>query len=201
MPKPFVPGVVVSDNDLNSMLSLYTPTDGGTVDVVSSTTETALMSETILGGDMGIARAVTVLMFGDFLNNDGADRNFTLRIKYGGTTHYGDQAAIGTAATRRGWKLEFTIANIGADDAQFAIGTWMIGGTTAGSVNGIGPIDGGLLGGTPGAGAAGQASVFSSAGLSAVDTSADKTLEVTVELGTNSANLSFRKHWAAVTLL
>src|SRR5205823_1246132 len=82
----------------------------GTYDLVNSTTESSLISGAAATASTGIkipantfgpVGAMRVSIVGDYLNNSGANRACTIRIKFGGTVFYGDQVSgIAAGATR-----------------------------------------------------------------------------------------------------
>jgi hypothetical protein len=92
----------------------------GIVDDSNSIAETALLSQVIAGGAMGSSGILRVSIYGDYLNNSGANRTLRFRILFGGVVLHDDNPGAGilTSATRRGWFSQFHIANLGATNSQ-----------------------------------------------------------------------------------
>ncbi len=169
---------------------LYAPTTAN-VDHVSSVTETTWASWVIPANTLGSSGAVRFEIVADILNNTGAGDTFTLRIKYGATTMFADlTVGFGTDAARRPVRLLCTLAADGATNAQILSGTLITGPLTA-TTSGTGDLIGTL------AGAGGLAI----GGTSAEDSTAAKTLAVTVQNTTNSANYSVRLLEAYIEVL
>lgn len=102
------------------------------IDLVSSAAETHILQAAgysipagLLGTD-GIAR---VTLWGDVLNNTGANYNMQLKIKLGTTSLYDSGLGINmaTSATRRPLRIQFEIGNLGAANSQRMAGTVQIG--------------------------------------------------------------------------
>jgi hypothetical protein len=159
-------------------------------DVTNTTTETDLLNGeiTIGAGVMGTNKAVRVLIQGDYLQNMGGTAVHTIRIKFGGTTLWGQAVSDGApGATRKNVRLEFVIQNLNANNVQFMLGRYAIAGGSA-SVAGIGT---------------GEALVYTlgSNGTSALDTSTAKALEVTIAWDVASATRSWRLKSALVEVV
>lgn len=157
-------------------------------DVVSTTTETDLLNGeiTVAAGLMSTNRMLRAVLLADYLNDTGVSRNLTLKVKLGATTLWGELQAVATSATRRVLAIEFTIANLGAANSQFLCGTVFYSNPTAGSVAGIGDLDG--IGGSPVSGTAAE------------DTTAAKALAVTATHSVADAGLSCRLRGALVRI-
>lgn len=149
------------------------------IDVVSSVTETDLLKDSggtalsIGANHLSTDRLIRVELHGDLLNNTGGGQSLTLRLKLGGTTLISQGVgSVGASASRANLKLEAWIAALGATNSQFDRLEWWIASQISGTF-----------------------------ATSTVDTTAARNLELTVELGLNSANYSFRKKYAIVELL
>lgn len=156
-------------------------------DVNTTATETSIYSApapitsppTIKGGTLGIDRILLTQVVGDILNNTGAARGFTLRYKYGGTTYgsivtTGDYAA---SATRYGWDHWSVVVPLGATNAQF--------GRTVHRTSATANVNGGA------GGSVGTQATSTHNGLT-IDSTADQTLDITIQPEVNNANLSIR---------
>jgi hypothetical protein len=102
----------------------------GAVTVVNTTTETDLLSTEIIANAMTRLTdgsrfgSLRVRLTGTYLNNSGANRTLTLRVKFGTTTLFADTSpTIGFGAGRRRWNLDFIIQNTSAS-AQVMTGTF-----------------------------------------------------------------------------
>lgn len=193
---PFADGEKPSAAKWNSLVGVYERSTSA-VDVVSSAAETDLYSKSILAGHLSSDRMLRLTLLGDYLNNSGSTQTITLRFKYGATTMFGDVASVATGANRYPLLIVAHIAVLGATNSQWLAGSIALGSPLAGSVAGRGDIDGGM---DPNANWSGS-SLFAFDGSAAEDSTAAKTLAVTAQHGASNANLSIRKHYAALELL
>lgn len=156
----------------------FTPTN---VDVVSSVAETTWLSWNVPANTLRTNRGVKVTIIYDFLNDTGAGDFFTLRVKYGATTMFADaSAAIGANAARRDGVLEVWLMGDTATNVQLCRGRMQLGGVSA-ATTGTGDLAGTVgMAGAPWGGAAAE------------DSTADKTLAITIQNNVNSANYSVR---------
>lgn len=167
------------------------PLDKSVTDVTveNTTTETAIFSYTIPADTLGTTNMIRVAMAGRAINNSGANRSLTLRVKLGSTTIYDDvRTAITTNSREMGFRLELELKNNGSTSSQILTGQGLLGaqGTT-----------------TNGYGDWGSDEIYSNAtlgGTSSEDTTADKDLVVTVQWDGASANASITKSWHIVEL-
>jgi hypothetical protein len=85
----------------------------------NSAAEQTLFSYTVPGGLLRTDRALRLTTLLRYLNNTGASRTFTLRIKFGTTTLYDDVSTAWSSTTQdRPIMLRITLANAGASNAQ-----------------------------------------------------------------------------------
>lgn len=165
-----------------------------TVDVVSSVTETSIYSKVVAGNDMGTNRGLRLLLLGDYLHNNVAGDTLTLRVKFGGTTHWAEAYDLGAVvgAARHPWSVRLEIANLGAVNSQAIFGEIVteIADATAPSI-GIGGWDSGK----------GAAWPIAASALGAIDTSTAQTLEVTVQWSASSPNNSWRKRLGVLEIV
>jgi hypothetical protein len=151
------------------------------VDVNTSAAETTWASWVIPANTLKTNQVVKVTIIWDFLNNTGAGDFFTLRVKYGATTVFADaSAAITAGAARRDGVLEFWLMGDTATNVQLLRGRMQLGAQSA-ATTGTGDLAGTL--GMSGA---------SWGGAAAEDSTADKTLAVTIQNNVNSINFSVR---------
>ena len=86
--KPFASGHILDAADVNDLTGILDRSTS-TVDVVSTVTETTIYTFSVPANAMSTNRMLRLTMIGDVLNNDGTNRQFTVRIKFGATTMYG----------------------------------------------------------------------------------------------------------------
>lgn len=166
---------------------------GTAVDVVNTAAETSVFSHSIAANLLGTNGAVNLIVGGDYLNDSGAGRTFTLRIKLGATTIFADDSpSIGAGAARGVWTLDVILGNLNATNAQHLNGEFLLSDRTA-PTTGLGNLAnvGGLI----------SAAIGSAPTNPTVDTTSAQTLDVTVQHSTNNANLSFRKKYATLIYL
>jgi len=186
---PGTNGDVLTSNGTGADPSYETPSGGpgggGALDVVQAlaiddiATEETLYTYSVPGNTIagGVLR---LTLAGDYLNNSGASRTFTLRIKYGATTLYDDAtASIGATAVRRNWELQVTLGNTASTNDQWMTAKWIWGSGTATAGQGDFAL-------TPGALTTFQPLMT---GTAAEDSTASKTLAVTIQHSTNNASL------------
>ena len=161
------------------------------LDVVNTAAETAIFTGSVPAGALGTDRMVRLTLFGDYLNNSGAPKTATLRVKYGATTLWGDIGAslAGNDPLRRAWQLELFLGNQGATNNQQLGGRVAMMPTTAASVAGLGAATV-----TPT-----YDVVFH--GSAAEDSTAAKTLAVTVQHSAAASTVSWRRQYAALELV
>ena len=90
------------------------------VDVVNTVAETTLYSFSIPANVMGTNRRLVATLFADYLNNTGANRGLTIRVKLGSTTIalFDSTTIIAPSATRRSIYLNGFVANENSASAQ-----------------------------------------------------------------------------------
>ena len=148
-----------------------------TTTVVNTNVETDLYRKTILANTLGANGGMRFTAWGDALNNAGGAQSQRFRLKLGATTLFDSGViAIGVAATRGWWRISGFIVNANATNAQRAY-CW---------------IDQSGLGGVF------QAPTVFMHGYttSAIDTTANADLALTVQLSGINAALDTRLHVA-----
>lgn len=148
-------------------------------EVVNTVTETTVYSFPVPANTLGSTHALRFTMICDYLNNSGGSVNLTVKVKFGATTIYNSGAtSMTTDASRRGMELRGTLAAANATNAQRSHVRWIIGavGTAAGTA------------------ASAETSRDAVHNAVAEDSTAGKTLEITITHGTANANVSFRAH-------
>lgn len=163
--------------------------DVTTTAVANTTTETTVFSQSIAGGVLGTTKALRLSLIGDYLNNSGGDSNFRVRVKFGATTVFdsGD-AAMTASANTRGFKLDFMLSALNATNAQVGSCTVVIANATSAT-----------------AGHAGGSDIFLTLSEThatvAEDSTASKTLLVTLQHGTAAATITANAYIAFLELL
>jgi hypothetical protein len=159
------------------------------LDVVNSVAETSLFSFSLPANLLGTNRMVRLTLFGDYLNNSGATRTVTFKAKYGATTLFNDVTlALAASASRRPFRAEVELANQGATNAQVLSGLISLG-LPGGTTSGLGDLSGLPV------------LVNHLFGSSAEDSTAAKTLDLTVTHSAASASLSIRRQYACLALV
>jgi hypothetical protein len=188
--KPFPSNHELASADVNDLVGVYARSTNE-VDVVNTTTETALYSKTITGGHLASDRAARVTIAGDYLGNTGGQSQFTLRVKLGGTTVFEDISGLVTDnAARRPFHLVATFQNLGSVSSQFLSGLFVLGPPSS-ATTGLGDLEGNPW----------RVAPFTSSGASSVNTAVDVVLAVTVQWTAANSSRSFRKKHALLELL
>lgn len=160
------------------------------IDVVNTGAETAILSQVIAGGAMGTNKLLRATIIGDY--KQGVSGNYVLRLKFGGTTWVQTLANNhGINGDRYAFKHEIVIGNLGSASSQFL--NWAVRMSNSGGGAGIGLGDASWTMAVD--------SMFGNETAMAIDTSADQTLEVSVDFDTVDPNLSYRKKYAIVEIV
>lgn len=166
-------------------------------DVVNTANETTFYSKSVAANDLQTNRTLLLQLEGDYFNNSGAPRTFTIRVKLGATTAIDIQIPMGgnitVSPTRRPWRWQLTLQNRGATNAQWLYLHGIVSTAGASPTAGVGDA-------TPGS-AAPDAIFLDVYNTAAVDTTAAQTLVLTVQHSVADANLSFRIRSALAVLL
>lgn len=201
-PRTWVAAEVVTASMMNTHVRDNTAALGGydkntnTVDVTNTTTETSLYSYSIAGNQIGASGSFRATIIGDSVYNSST-ANYTLRIKFGGVTWFaGTTNSTNIGSVRQPWIMVIHVANLGATNSQYMSGFRLTKGANGGAP-------------TTGIGEDGMASsvgdmrggVYGINGTGTVDTTANATFDVTVQWGTATTNLSYRKRYAVIELL
>lgn len=157
-------------------------------EVVSSITNTTLYTYSVGAGVLSTNKRLRLLVIGDYLNNDGAARDFSTTITYGSTVIFNSGTlSINNAGTRRAVRMVCDLAALNSASAQVATTHLLIGGgDTIGGTNGSTDV---LINNM-----ANHVSV-AEASAGALD------LIVKGQHGTSSANISFRIHTVHLELV
>ena len=158
-------------------------------DIVNTTTETDLLSYSVPGDTLGEFGSLRVTIIADYLNNHTSTSTVTLKIKYGATTMYQDVtiAFPVSQAARYPVILSFILSSKGATNSQSLSGTLLYG-STGGATTGIGNLASDETNAT---------TPFTGANASE-DSTAAKTLAVTITHGTQNSNISFRRLYSSI---
>lgn len=163
------------------------------VDVVNTLSETAIHSVTIPANKLGTDKGVRLTILGDILNNSGANRNFTIKVKYGTTTLYEDTTAtpLGADSARRAFFMSLTLSAKGATNSQLLCGLATISNRGA-ATTGTGKVD--IMTNLNGF-------CLTLEGTAAEDSTSAQTLQVTITWPTAHSSLSWRKRYAVLESL
>lgn len=161
-------------------------------DVVSTAAETTLYSFSVPGNVLDTQKMLRLTIYGDYLNNSGASRTIIVKVKYGATTLYADTSgSLAANATRHAFRMEFLLGNQNATNAQVLGGNICM--STAGATTGLGDMA------TVAAATTGiDTDVY---GSSAEDSTAAKTLDITVKHSASNGSLSIRRQFAILEVL
>ena len=162
--------------------------DLATVDIVNNADPQTIYSYSIGAGVLGATGGVRLKLSGDYLNNTGGGNTLVIRIKLGATTVFTSNAFnMDTGVSRRHWVLQISCDNATASGQSWDVFFFM---SSQAAVLFV--VEGtGLHDVARGAGTA----------ISTEDTSAARTIEVTVEHGVAHALLSMRKKKALLKKL
>lgn len=174
---------------LASAYELVNPEGGGVqardvsaATLTNSTTETTMFTTTIKGNVLGIHRGVRLVAYGREFNNNTALLELVTRIKFGSTTIYTNApGALGADADNYIWRIELEIFNTGASNTQVSHGTMFYGAAVSGNVDGTVASSLRASSDVPPSGVGQHITC-------AEDTTADKTLVVTMQHNTATTN-------------
>lgn len=153
------------------------------LDIQNTVTETTLYSVVVPAGMMGANKSIRTVLAGAYVNNTGANRTFTLKVKFGGTVIFQDDTLnITTNAAARIFALEFELTNR-TTTSQFGLGRVVLGQASA-ATSGTGDL------GT----AANFLDALILAASSTADTSATQAFEITITHSAADTNLG--RYWA-----
>lgn len=157
---------------------------GTTVDVVNTTTETAIFTNSLPAGALGTLATAELIIEGDYLNNSGGSLQPTIRVYYGATKMFDSSfVSLTAASTRKAYRMSARLSALNSTSSQLVNINW----TTSGSLTGT----------------AGQGSLDSNNpndvatvdGTAAEDSTAAKGFGITVAWPSANASASFRaKH-------
>jgi hypothetical protein len=161
--------------------------DTSSQSVANTTTETTVYTYSVPANALGTDRMLRLTLLGQYLNNSGSNKTFTVRVKFGATTVYeGVAESLATGATERFHSLQFWLLARGATNAQYAYGHHLVG--SLDTIGGANPDEG------AGDRQTGHAAV-------AEDTTSAKTFSVTVQHGTAAATVTYQFDTAMLELI
>lgn len=149
----------------------------------SGTSETTIFSITVPGGTLSTANALLIRVFFSVITGNGASSTtVTLRLKYGGTVHTETFTVHQSASGNTGW-LQAQVMGAGATNSQLSILDLF------GITNGGGRTDG-----------ANTVHWEKSGGIAtmAIDSTADQTLELTMQSSSAGATITARGELVSV---
>ena len=162
---------------------------GTATTVTNTTTESSLWSFTLPANTLGTANGVHVKMFGTMVNNSGANRAYTISVKYGATTIFSDALAnIGANAASRAWVIDLTLGAANATNSQTLIGTMSVS-STASATTGTGDLN-----------SADTITQRTFYGTSAEDSTADKTFNVTITFPANTSTQTWTRTFGSADM-
>lgn len=170
-------------------------------DIVNTVTETDLLNDelTILANQLGTNKTGRLTLEGDYLNNSGANRTLQVKVKLGATTLFDDTVTLVFDADRRALRIVVEITNLGAANSQWLGGLFALSAATNGTSGG--PALGNTAGSSGGQATDLQGIVAPLRGSATEDTTANRTLKVTVTHGAAHASLSARLKHAYLEIL
>jgi hypothetical protein len=180
-----------------SGVSVYDRVTAG-VDVNTSVAETSIYTKSILANDMSTNKMLRLVAMGDYLHNNVAGDTLTIRVKFGGTTFYAGAMSFDAVADvkRQPWMIDLRVANLGAANSQIILGSALVDRPAAAApTTGIGSIE------YSNSTVATAPWVFGISTLGTIDTTANQTLDVTVQWSASSANNSWRQRYALLELV
>lgn len=158
--------------------------------ISNTTTETAIYSFTVPGGIINSLKALRLTLFGNYSNNSGSTRTVRVRVKYAGTIWYDDTtAAIASSADAYPFFFQILLAGTGGATNNRIGGCLAIGAVGATTGRGdlatdeivcITPISGNVVTG---------------------DTSANQTLEVTIQHSFAASTIVWFQDYAILEVL
>lgn len=103
--------------------------------LANTVAETSIFSYSVPGGTLGTTRMLRLTMIAGYNNNSGANRNITIRLKYGATTlvTLGINGVPASASTRF-FKLEALLTANNATNLQVGTLRVMVGGAGQGNI-------------------------------------------------------------------
>jgi hypothetical protein len=155
-------------------------------EVTNTTTETTVYTFSVPGGTLGTNKALRLKLLGDHFNDDGASRDLTIRVKFGGTTILSGTLTVTATSGRLPFIGEVQLVAANSALAQIASGDFIMGnqGSASGTMAATGFT---FLNGMHNA--------------VAEDSGVNRTLSVTIQHAAASGNISFRLHTATLELL
>lgn len=141
----------------------------------NSAAETTMWTGTLTGGVLGINDALQVAFYGSLLNNSGAGRTYTFRLKLGGTTIASMITPVTNSASVGAYQFQGFIKNAGATNSQKGTGFAL-----AQASNGV--VNGG-------------------SGSAAIDTTVNQTLALTIQADAATATQTLVQLLAVINYL
>jgi len=147
--------------------------------VGNTTTETTLYSKSVTANDLAATGGLRLTMTGTWLNNSGSGKTLTLRVKFGATTIFSYGFTLSSNASTGRFEIGVTLFNT-ATNAQVAniVAQYFRGGGSTTLVDG-----------------------YRNKTTAAEDTTASKTLSVTVQWDAAHANATTTKEMAFLEIL
>lgn len=155
------------------------------VTVANTAAETNIFNWTVPANTIGTTGALKVRLVGSYLNNTGGNRTFTISTKFGATTVHSDGTTnIPASSIRRRVIYEFTVQNTAV--ASQKVDGWISYSTTTSAATGTGALSS-------------PSSQFIVSGTSAEDTTANKSVVVSITHSAANSTQEFKLDSAEVT--
>lgn len=150
--------------------------------IANTTTKTTLWTFTIPAGDLGASGMLSAQLQGSYLNNSGANTNYSLEVVIGGVVVYADNTGnIATSTLRRPFLLNLNFANRNSANSNYLSGELALGNVAA-ATTGIGDIGSGSF----------RYSNFSSIETLTINTASAVTVAVNVTHSVANANVEMK---------
>jgi hypothetical protein len=164
--------------------------DYSTVTVSNTSAETAVYTYTVPGGTLGTGGGLHIRLFGTYLNNHNTGDSVVVSVKFGATTLWSSSASLTTrSANPASLYFDVFLGNTGATNSQKLGGSVSFGRSpTSAPAAGTGSFSTTNIDALP-------------YGTSAEDSTAAKTLTITVKFNTAQTTLALSKQAAIVELL
>ena len=160
--------------------------NGTLADFKSSAGEQTVYSYDVQGGTLETEGALYLALNGDYLNNTGSNRTFTLKVKYGGSVLYEDGSpSLTSNVNRMVLNLGFYLTSGGGASDQNMTGFMEISDRSSTPTTGTGRLS-----------TVSFRYVFAGALSGTVNSSATKTLAVTITHSAAADTLSYRRLYA-----
>jgi len=188
-PHTFIVGELVTAAQLNTNIrdntnALLHPLalSGTLVTISNSAAETSIGSFTVPGNTMGANGTLDILYAGTIKHAHAGGDSMTVRLKFGGTTHLADSITFSQIENELYFELRVRVINLGLTSSQFLIADWS--------------SPSGLTGTNQTTLATWQnpSTLYVAHALPAIDTTADRVFDATVQFSIASGSLELKRY-------